>query len=419
MTAVAGRLPLGAVAHAGAVAHPLVRAAFYGFVASIPFELPRVALPADVPTLTAAVFLLTTVLSPAACWGRIPTPVRWFGAYLWIGAFAAVVNGIEHPKRLFDFGTWIIEMVLVFWAGSNLLRDARTRRATVVALVVACTARAAIQVLGIGAEAHAEWMGGARVTVFGQNANLSAMILAAGLAGALGMRTPTETGRGWSAWLAWSLAGLMGTAVVQTASRGGVLCAAVAVLPFLLQGRTVAARAGNVLVAVGTVTLLAWAVVQSTAMRGRFTRTFHEGHLAGREIIYPAALAMFAERPWLGWGPIENQYELMARTPSPYLEKPRDAHNLVLELITSAGVVGAVPFLMGLGLCARNAWRTRRGREGVVALAVFAALVPGLVSGTWIASKILWLALTLSWAAGEAVIREQRRAARPEGVCAV
>jgi O-antigen ligase len=77
----------------------------------------------------------------------------------------------------------------------------------------------------------------------------------------------------------------------------------------------------------------------------------------------------------------------------------RDAHNLVLELMTSTGVAGTIPFLIGLTLCVGSAWRARRTTRGVLPFAMLLAILTGTMSGTWIASKILWLVLAHAEAA--------------------
>jgi O-antigen ligase len=123
-----------------------------------------------------------------------------------------------------------------------------------------------------------------------------------------------------------------------------------------------------------------------------------EGGLAGRERIYPALLAMISERPVIGWGPIENQVEIAVRIGELEQER-RDAHNLVLELLSTTGIAGALPFLIGLLLVFRSAWRARRGGLGLLPLAFLLAAFTGTISGTWIAAKILWLAFALALAA--------------------
>src|SRR5205814_6487987 len=142
----------------------------------------------------------------------------------------------------------------------------------------------------------------------------------------------------------------------------------------------------------------------SEAMRNRFFDVVQTGQLAGRERIYPALAVMVRERPVLGWGPVENQYELQRRLQDPGYVK-RDAHNLVLELLTTTGVAGTIPFLIGLAACIRSAWRSRLGPAGGLPSAMLVTMLTGTMSGTWIASKILWLVLAHAHAAGRGRVR--------------
>jgi O-antigen ligase len=107
---------------------------------------------------------------------------------------------------------------------------------------------------------------------------------------------------------------------------------------------------------------------------------------------------MIAERPWIGWGPIENQFEIARRIRERELPR-RDAHNLLLELFSATGAVGAIPFLVGLALVIRHALRARRGPAGVLPLALLASVLTGTLSGTWIVSKVLWLSFAVAIAA--------------------
>ena len=131
-------------------------------------------------------------------------------------------------------------------------------------------------------------------------------------------------------------------------------------------------------------------------MRNRFEEAAR-GSFAGRERIYPALLGMLVERPVLGWGPITNQFELAKRIEEK-VKPRRDAHNLVLEVLTTTGFIGLIPFLTGLSLVALAAWRGRRGTYGVLPVALLVTMFMGTMSGTWIASKILWLAFACALA---------------------
>lgn len=393
---------------------PLVRAAVYLFVASIPFEIPGRSIPIEIPTLTGFLLLAATLLQPGACYRRLPAPVLLFTVWLWVFVLSAYVNGVDQrilALRLFLNMTQLIALFLVL---CNVMTDPRTLRGVLLTLVVACVVRAGMQAGGVAVSRHAVWTGGERVTVLGQNANLSAMILSAGLVTLVGLRLAADRGVRHLGMLTWPLALLLVTAIVQTGSRGGLLCAGAGLAMFTTRGGTVGRRLRNLTLAVLGLVALGWAASRAEVMRGRFAWATEEGQLAGREAIYPAALAMFRERPLLGWAPIDNQFEIARRIDD--LQDPqRDAHNLILELLTATGLIGAVPFLAGVALCLRGAWRARAGRYGALPLAVVVAVLTGTISGTWIAGKIVWLALALGAGTGALVA-----AGRAEGEpCAV
>jgi O-antigen ligase len=119
--------------------------------------------------------------------------------------------------------------------------------------------------------------------------------------------------------------------------------------------------------------------------------------MAGREQLYPALWQMFQEKPVLGWGPVNNTFELAARIGE--RERPaRAAHNIVLELLTATGLVGAIPFLIGAWLCVRDAWRARRGPHAVLPLALCCSVFLSNMSGDWIAGKLIWVVLAYAYA---------------------
>ena len=97
--------------------NPVVRAAFYLFVFSIPFELPQRTIPYEVPTLMGMLFLATTVLNPSACYRRLPAAGWWFVAYLWAFALVTVVIAGDYPALVWQ------------WPGRRRARPGSTRRA--------------------------------------------------------------------------------------------------------------------------------------------------------------------------------------------------------------------------------------------------------------------------------------------------
>lgn len=377
----------------------LLQGGLYLLVASIPFEYPDRSIPLEIPTLTGAVFLLITLLHPRRCYGRVPAPVLWFGAYLAVFLISLIAGGGDYATEAISEFVVVLQGVLVLLAATNLIQDERVARRALLALVAACSVRAALPFLGLGRTSSAVWTGGERISALGQNANSAAMILGAGLIALIGLTLMRNRKSVAALVIASLLATLMGLAVLETGSRGGLAALLGGVMVFALAANTWQQRLRNGIVAVAGITLLSLAVLRAPMMKNRLVDSATTGNLAGREQLYPALWTMFLERPVLGWGPITNTQELALRIGE--RERPRRAaHNIVLELLTASGLVGAIPFMVGVGIAARSAWRARHGKHGVLPLALLGTLFLANMSSDWLASKLLWLVIAYAFASG-------------------
>jgi O-antigen ligase len=376
----------------------LIQAGLYLLVASIPFEYPERTIPLEIPTLTGAIFLLATLFHPRACYGRLPAAVLWFAVYLAVYLASMVVTG-EYTGEAVSELVVVFQGVLVLLAASSLLRDEKVARRAMITLVAACVVRAALPFVGFAKTANTVWTGGERVSALGQNANSAAMILAAGLVALIGL-TFVRRNRSRIRFLVTGLLGaLLGVAVLETGSRGGLAALLGGLLVFALAADSLRVRVRNGVIALLGIALLTVGAMQLPVMKNRLADSMLTGNMAGREQLYPALWTMFLEKPVLGWGPVTNTYELAQRIGE--RERPhRAAHNIVLELLTATGLVGTVPFLIGAWLCLRGAWQARRGEHGVLPLALFASLLIANMSGDWIASKLVWLVFAYALASG-------------------
>ena len=387
----------------------ILRWMFLLLVASIPFEFPDRSFPIEIPTITAALFLLATLLQPSLCYGRKPAALFWFLGYLYAYGLAATLGGRDHiATDLITPDYWgqvvkqfllILQVVLVFWAASNLLRSPPLARAMLTTLALASATFALLPVLGIARTAHTQWGGGERITALGQNANTSAMILSAGLVALVGVQYgPLGRLPAWRRALTWPVMALLVVAVVDTGSRSGLLALGMGLTVFALGGaHTVWTRVRNAFVTAFALGLIIAVAYNSPLVRRRFEEAVEQRAFAGRERIYPALVQMFEERPLVGWGPVNNKYELGLRLDE-RIRRRRDAHNLILEVLTSCGLLGAVPFMAGIGLCVVAAWRARYRAHGTLPIALAMLLLLANMSGNWIASKLLWLVLAYALA---------------------
>ncbi len=385
-------LRLNRVASATSVtgASPIVIWAFYLFVASLPFEYPNRVIPIETTTLTGAIFLFTTLLQPLVCYRRPPAAFWLVSIYLYAIVLSFVVTGGDYPGDTLKALLQRALVLIIFVAAFNLLRDPRVARTALIILGLAAVVLALMTVSGV---VGLEGMGRTRLTMFGQNPNRAARILSGGLLALVGLayggaRPPLRPKP-----LVWAGAALIGAAVLDTGSRGGILALAIGLFAVTLGGQGVGVRTRNAIVAVLGLAAITWAALNSPAMRRRIELA-QRGDLAGREQIFPLAWGMFLEKPLVGWGTGENNYEL-ARRISDGVHLSRDTHNLVLEVLTSTGLVGTVPFLLGLGLCLLAAWRARAGPLGIVPFAMLMALLAGNMAGNYVVLKLMWFVLAL------------------------
>ena len=132
--------------------------------------------------------------------------------------------------------------------------------------------------------------------------------------------------------------------------------------------------------------------------RPRLAGTMDADRSAGADrrarLIWIQGVAMFLERPILGWGPVDFLYELGSRLNLPY----RDPHNGILWLLLEVGIVGALFFFAGFYLCARASWKSRTGPEGILPLALMVMAAAMNFGGSDISRKPMWFVLAIALA---------------------
>ena len=387
----------------------IVLAAFYVMVFSFNFEMPDRG-GWEIPAMTAALFIASTPLALRACYGRVPGALWWFAGFLWVFLVSTLFHDWVNMGDVRHYFIVLVEAVLVCWAAVNLCSRAGVGTAALWCFVYSALARSVLPMLGVGRTSYTVWTGGERMTAFGQNANFSAILLSAGLVTLLGLTYGRPgTSRAMKV-AAWPIGLLIGTAIIETGSRGGLLALGGGLVALVFTaGGDLKVRLRNGIVTLLALGLITYAAFTATVMKNRLEATAETGTLAGREQLWPSLVEMALEKPWAGWGPINNQYEVAART-TDMAREHRDAHNLWLELMTALGLAGTIPFLMGLGLCVVAAWRGRSSPYGIVPFALIALFLVANISTNLAAYKPFWWVLAVALASGSlAAPKEGRR----------
>lgn len=399
-TAAAPVLPVARV-------HPVVLTAFYVMVFSFNFEMPDRG-GWEIPAMTSALFILSTPLAWRACYGRVPSAFLWFAGFMWALVGLSVFHGWVDFTDVRHYYIVMAQALVVGWASVNLFSRPRVGITALWSFALSALARSVLPMIGVGRTAYTVWTGGERITAFGQNANFSAIMLSGGLVTLLGLTYGRPGTSRLVRLAAWPIGGLIVAAIMETGSRGGLIALAAGLLALAFTaGGNLKVRIRNAVVVLLTMGLLGYSAFTATVMKNRLEATAETGTMAGREQLWPSLVDMFQEKPLLGWGPLNNQYEVAART-TDMAKEHRDAHNLLLELLTSVGVLGSVPFVIGLVACTIGAWRGRTSPYGIVPLALLALFFVANISTNLIAYKPFWWVLALALASGSLAVIPNR-----------
>lgn len=396
----------------------IIRYCFYAFVFSLPFEQAYIAGGATLPKLFGLALAGFALLQPGLCYKRPPSAFWWFVLYLFVFTLWSAYLFLD-PPNVPDFAGLVLtqfitvaQLLVLFWISYNLLKQEQVVNGTLWAYTAASILLAVLQLGGVTSNMSAQ----GRVAAFEGNPNALATVLSLGLLALVGLGYGREK-QDWKARIVfWMGCGILAVAMVQTGSRGTLLALVGALSLFFLKGKRFATKVKFGTVGVMGIVLLVAASYRIDAVRIRWENTFYDEDVAGRQKIYPAALAMVLERPLTGWGPVNHLWELGPRVGRPY----RDEHNVYLWILAEAGFVGAVPFFTGLWLCWRSAWRARNGSQGILPLVMLLFLLGVSMKSTIYKDKYFWLVLSLalassSYGAGLQKSRPVTLVRRPKG----
>ena len=398
--------------------NPLVRGAFYVFIFSLLFEWPDRPIPMEIPTLIGFIYLAFTLLQPKVCYRYFPKELWFYAVYV---LFLALLCGfVKRQDDAIKLLTLMVQIFFLMWSGYNLMRYERIMKTALMTLVISCSAISVMQLLGVAATQWEFYDAGSRTSVLGQNPNNMANNISLGLVALMGFAFGRNKILPWVRYVAAPLAVIMVGAIIDTGSRGALLALGIGFAAFAIRGKTLWAKTKSLVIVLAVLGGLVLAVLQTPSLVSRYKQTLDGNDMSGRENIFPTAWGMFKEKPFIGWGPIDNMYELGRRLQIMYggpvgPDGSKDTHNMFLGALTSTGLFGTVPLLICVILCLLAAWRARRGSQGVLPIVMVVTVILINMSGNWIASKLDWLMMACALASANFLhaVRPRLAAANP------
>jgi O-antigen ligase len=326
-----------------------------------------------------------------------PRAVWWFLGYMII----YTLNGFFLPEpllsELFSPLFTLLQLIVLFWVATNLFKVEKITRHALLAYCVASAILALGMLLHLpGFTESMQAAGVERQTALGYNPNKVASLWGLAVLSLTGLCLRMV----YNAFIRLLLGMLtvpMLVGMVNTGSLAGIGALMIGFGVYLLPYWRSRGRLTATLLAILGIAATIYLVMHAPAA-DRW-KGVSEGNLAGREEIYPAVIAMSLERPFLGWKPLMSSYELGRRVYGLHTPSERDAHNLLLYLFSEGGIVGTLPFLVGLWLCGKSAWQGRSKPLGLLPLALLCAVLASSMAHTDLRRKPFWLVLALASAA--------------------
>ncbi len=390
----------------------LMMLALCAFIGSIPFELTLSVAPGafSITTLVGYGFFLVAIFNMRRCFAA-PPPAFWvLTVYFYITTITTIALSGTHvdegARRLVSLG----QLLLMILICSNLFRYPRFFLAGLWSLGGACFLVSCLHIVGIGASSTSHIGLETRETAFGSDPNFQAMVMGTGALAILGLAHARKQSNWWLPFLVWPMGLLIAFDITRTGSRAGFLGLGLGLMSFVLLKESPAKMFVRIsglvcaLIATGAVLL------QSGLLRQRLEKTITSSDTNGRDLIYGAAWKMFKERPWFGFGGMNNQYELFSRISLSFKGSALyslDTHNQILGVATETGLVGLIPFLAGVVMCFIYAVKSRVTSYGVIALAIMIDTVVSNSSGNGHILKATWVAFAFALGSHWAYERER------------
>jgi len=370
-----------------------IRYGFYLFLASMPFETVNLGISDETITLAKIIgyaFVALSLLQPRLWRLLPPQSFWWFLAYF----LCVVLLGIGQPAY-YHAGIWTqvfnrLQMLVLFWISASMFRDMRVRKGALISFSAGCGLLAIMQVIGVKGISYV--LDEFRVSTLRANANEYGWLLGIALLSLASLAFGEKPKVRIRQFFFWIIGGLLILFLVRTGSRSAMV-AFVAGLAALLLGR----RSGRtwlrnaLVVSVITCGLIA-VVLGSLNVRSRWERVLYSSDFSERQLILPAAFNMAREKPILGWGPYVHRLELANRLIR-YGTLEVDPHSTYLWVLTETGLIGGIPFLVGIGIGFANAWRMRTLRPVALSLSLMVSLITMGIAGSILYMKLFWIIL--------------------------
>jgi len=139
---------------------------------------------------------------------------------------------------------------------------------------------------------------------------------------------------------------------------------------------------------IGSIALIySWVfLVQSETLAQRLLRSYEEGDLAGRDVIWKGLYPIIEDNPMLGVG--KTGYDYITNINFGRWVSP---HNVILEVLCYTGVIGLIIYLLFLFRVLKKGYQNYKTEGLLLPLLLIIPVLGMLVSGQILGVKIGWV----------------------------
>jgi len=375
----------------------LLQWTFLLFVFLIPLESLELGLATrgslSIPRVVGMVLFVLALLSRRHAFKRISSTGYLFLGYIAVGfASCLFVSEQFRPSAISLFRTFL-QLFVVYWVAVSLFfKNEEFLRKSCMTFSFGCFILALCGLFNIGGMAEITSENGMqRVTFEGLNPNYFAYMLAVSVVILAGLLLNNSFKKLRHKILLAALAVPQVMMIMSSGSRGALLALIVGLFLYLTPLKFTGKRLVAVLGGAIIVCAIAYVAFLDPVASGRIGETIERDGKESRNEIYYEAFRMVEERPFLGWGPKENE-ALLGRRFGKYYMNP---HNLYLQVLMQNGIVGGGLLFMAMTLCMYSAWSSRKSSFGLILAAVMTVVLVGNVTHEFLPRKATWFVFAL------------------------
>jgi O-antigen ligase len=288
----------------------------------------------------------------------------------------------------------------------NLMKSKQVLCGAMWAFILACCVSAVLTQTGLVVNEERIAALGGRTSALTWDENIYAFVMSLAFIVLVGLTYVRKERVKWPRFLSWPLAALLLFTAARTGSRGAALALAAGLIALIFKYGGVWMKLRNVLLVLACAAAALTFMMRSDLVRERWSDMDQVIAASGRMKIFQQSWGMFKEKPLLGWSPYTAEEELAERIRNPDASSAAaglpiaSTHNIVFQLLLELGIVGAIPYFLGVFCCVFTAWRSRKGVEDIVPFAVWMTIIVMQMSVPMFEGKLIWLFYGYALASG-------------------